>query len=241
MSQCDTGLIDISVFDENDPSQHQMKLLYGCGCKFGLRGNEEHTLLEVRNITRGHFSTQHPWAGSEYYGLEGLTDKTHKLDVHNDHVRENSDYMRLPVLNDDPWSDCLAGSIKRFLQKLTAGQTRIYCKVVPLELRMDSESSYFGQYFYPNNPLGKNTVLKLFKSGAKLQGLSNPDSFSPHSLRAYFVTRLANDSGVSIQECMTASRHSSVAASAIYQERDMNSECNMFTALGCQIPEVEEK
>jgi len=241
MEQSETDLIDISVFDENDPSQHQMKLLYGCGCSFGLRGNEEHTLLEVRNITHGLFGSKHPWAGSEYYGLEGLTDKTHKLDVHNDHVRENSDYMRLPLLNEDPCSDCLAGSIKRYLHKLSPGQTRIYCKVVPFELRMNPESSYFGQFFYPNNPMGKNTILKLFKSGARIQGLSNPDSFSPHSLRSYFITRLANDSGVSIQECMTASRHSSVAESSIYQERVTNSECNRFTALGCQITEVQEK
>ena len=227
MDQSDTCLIDISVFDESDPSQHQQKILFGCGTKFGLRGNDEHTLLEVRNIIRGDFSIQHPWAGTEYYGLDGLTDKTHKLDVFNDHVRENSEYMRLPVLNDDPWSNCVAGSIKRFLPKLAPGQTRIYCKVVPKELRLDIKSSYFGQFFYPNNLLGKNTVLKLFKSGAEKIGLSNLDYFSPHSLRAYFVTRLANDAGVSIQEYMTASRHSSVAASAIYQERDM------ITALGC--------
>jgi len=172
--------------------------------------------------------------------LDGLTDKTHKLNVHNDHVRENSEYMRLPVLNDDPRSDCLAGSIKRFLQKMAPGQTRIYCKVVPSELR-DNSGPYQGQIFYPNNPLGRNTVLSLFKEGAAIQGLSNPHMFSPHSLRAYFVTMLANDSGVSVQECMTASRHTSVAASATYQERNMNSELNRFKALGIQIPGVEEK
>lgn len=240
MEKSESLKIDISIFDENDPQEHQMKILYGCGINFGLRGNDEHTSLEVRHIVHGYFDLSHPCAGYEYYGLDGLTDKTHKLDVNNDHVRENSDYMRLPVLDDNPWSSCLAGSIKRFLTKLAPGQTRIYCKVVPKELRENS-GPYQGKYFYPNNPLGRNTVLKVFKSGALILGLSNPDKFSPHSLRAYFVTRLANDSGVSTKECMTASRHSSVAASATYQERNADSEFNRFHALGIQMPGVGEK
>ena len=40
---------------------------------------------------------------------------------------------------------------------------------------------------------------------------------------------------------MTASSHSSVAANATYQERNMNSEFNRFQALGIQITRVEEK
>ena len=182
----------------------------------------------------------HPCAGYEYYGLDGLTDKTHKLDVNNDHVRENSDYMRLPVLDDNPWPSCLAESIKRFLTKLAPRQTRIYCKVVPKELRENS-GPYQDQFIYPSNLLGRNTVLKVFKAGAVILGLSNPDKFSPHSLCSYFVTRLANDSGVSTKECMTASRHSSVAASATYQERSAASEFSSFHALGIQMSAIGEK
>ena len=78
----------------------------------------------------------------------------------------------------------------------------------------------------------------MFKAGAVILGLPNPEMFSPHSLRAYFVTSLANDSGVSDQERMTASRHSSVAASAIYQVRNSTSEVNRFSALGINIPPV---
>ena len=51
----DRSLLDISVFDENDPRQHQMKMLFGMGLVFGLQGSSEHTNLEVRNITHGDF------------------------------------------------------------------------------------------------------------------------------------------------------------------------------------------
>ena len=230
--------LDISVFNEDNPTEHQMKLLYGCGIMYGLRGSNEHTELEVRNIIRGVFTEEHPCTGMEYYGIEGLVDKTHKLDINNDHVRENSDHMRLPVMDNDPTSACLSGSIKRFLDKLAPGQTRIYCKVVPEHVR-NTPGKFHGQFFYPNSPLGRNTILKVFKAGAVILGLPNPETFSPHSLRAYFVTSLANDSGVSDQERMTASRHSSVAASAIYQVRNNTSEVNRFSALGINIPPVQ--
>ena len=78
----------------------------------------------------------------------------------------------------------------------------------------------------------------MFKAGAVILGLPNPEMFSPHSLRAYFVTSLANDSGVSDQERMSASRHSSVAASAIYQCRSSISNVKRFSTLGMNIPQV---
>ena len=240
MNECDGGGIDLSMFNEDDPREHQMKLLFGCGIMFGFRGSDEHTNLEVRNITRGDFASGHPYAGYEYYGIEGLTDKTLKLTSFNSHVRDNTDYMRLPVMDDDPTSSDLPGSFKRFLTKLAPGQIRIYCKVLPPSLR-SKDGPYENQFFYPNNPLGRNTINQLFKDGARILGLSNPDSFSPHSLRAYFITRLANTSGVSDKERMVASRHNSVAASAIYQERDSNSEVNRFSVLGIKAATVQEE
>ena len=105
----------------------------------------------------------------------------------------------------------------------------------------ENSGPHHDQFFYPSNPLGRNTVLKVFKAGAVILGLSNPDKFSPHSLCSYFVTRLANDSGASAKECMAASRHSSVAASATYQERSAASKFNKFYALGIQLPTLGKK
>ena len=97
-------------------------------------------------------------------------------------------------MDDDPASADFGGSIKRFLTKLAPGQTRFYCKVVPEEHRaVDKKGNY--QVFYGNQPLGKNAIMDIFKEGAAVLGLPSPQKISPHSLRAYMVTMLANGEG----------------------------------------------
>lgn len=62
-----------------------------------------------------------------------------------------------------------------------------------------------------NQPLGVHSISRLFKKGAKLIGLDNPDKFSGHALRSDFLTKLYNVPGVSNMEAMGAARHNSVA------------------------------
>ena len=75
-------------------------------------------------------------------------------------------------------------------------------------------------------------ISDFFKEGATILGLPNHKCFSAHSLRAMFVTKLANRKGASDQERMSSSRHNSTAASGIYQERNSKSESNRYEALG---------
>ena len=228
-------LIDLSKFDENDPVQHQIKILFGCGKDYGFRGNSEHTFLEVMNVVHGKFPTRHPYSGYDYYGFEGLIDKTNNLSYNQDYVRDCKDAMRLPKMNNDPTSNDIAGSIERFLKKLSPGQTRFYCKVIPEKFRVEDENGKI-PYFYGHCPIGKTGINKLFKEGAKILGLPNPESFCAHSLRAYFVTRVSNGKGVNDEERMVSARHDSVGASAIYQERNCVSKSNKFLALGIAAP-----
>ena len=65
-----------------------------------------------------------------------------------------------------------------------------------------------------------------------LLSTQKPEEFRPHSLRSVMITALANDSGVSTKECMAASRHKTVAASATYQQRNYTSEANRLRAVG---------
>ena len=186
--------IDLSRFDESDPRQHQMKILFGCGVYFGFRGQNEHVFLETSNITHGSFSSDHPFNGHDWFGVENIQDKTHKLSIYKDRVRDTKNCMRMPVMDNDPTSADFGGSIRRYLTKLAPGQTRLYCKVVPEEFRaVDNKGNY--QVFYGNQPLGKNAVSELFKQGAALLGMPSPQKFTPHSLRAYMVTMLANGEG----------------------------------------------
>ena len=92
------------------------------------------------------------------------------------------------------------------------------------------------EWFYGQCPIGNSGINKLFKDGAKSLGLPNSEKFCAHSLRAYFITRMANGRGVSDEERMVSSRHNSIAASANYQERNSVSESNKFEALGIKCP-----
>lgn len=235
MNEADQEKIDLSKFNEDDPREHQMKLLFGCGIHFGFRGSKEHVFLETSNMTHGSFPSGHPFSGRDWYGVEGLLDKTHKLSVHKDHVRSNENFMRTPLVNDNPTSSDFAGCIKRYLAKMSPGQIRMYCKVIPEDQRSvnkDGESLLF----YANCPLERNYILDLFKEGADILGLPDPKSFSAHSLRAMFITKLSDGEGVNDEERMASSRHESVSASAIYQERDSVSKSNKFASLGIYLP-----
>ena len=107
------GKIDLSRFDENIPRQHQMKILFGCGISFGFPGKNKHVFLETNNFTHGTFAPTHPFSGHEWYGVENIQDKTHKLSIHKDRVRDTKNCMRVPVMDNDPTSSDFGGSIKK--------------------------------------------------------------------------------------------------------------------------------
>ena len=46
--------------------------------------------------------------------------------------------------------------------------------------------------FQANVHLGKSKIAQLFKKGAQILRLEEPNQFYPHSLRAMFITSLAN-------------------------------------------------
>ena len=58
---------------------------------------------------------------SKYYGLDNLLDKKHRLGIHTNYMRKNGNFMRVPKQDNNPTSDCLAGSIKQYLKKTAPG------------------------------------------------------------------------------------------------------------------------
>ena len=83
--------------------------------------------------------------------------------------------------------------------------------------------------FSHNQPYGVNTIRKMMKHTCVMLGQSN---CTGHGFRRLFITTLANDPRVSIEETMASSRHSSVAAQTAYIERNGDSEVGKFAALG---------
>ena len=89
--------------------------------------------------------------------------------------------------------------------------------------------------FQANVHLGKTKIADLFKKGAQIIGLDDPDQFYPHSLRAMFITSLANDPSMNPQEIMQSARHAAFSSSASYVVSDGQSETNKFRALGMKV------
>ena len=230
------ALVKLAKFDENIPVQHQMKILFGCGIYLGMRGNSEHTDLLVTNLEKGKFPVGHPWANHEYVCIKYTIDKTHKLNLHNTTSRDNSKYMRLPIVEGDP--ENLAASIVRYLAKLAPSQKRFYTQ--PMESRAMVKYQQNGGdpmvAYHHNLPYGHNKILQLFREGAALLGLPDPGSFCPHSLRSVFITTLANNPNVSLEETMRSARHSNAESTTAYINRSTESESNKFVALGIKKP-----
>jgi hypothetical protein len=79
-----------------------------------------------------------------------------------------------------------------------------------------------------------NKIKELMAAGAKILGL--PDTFRHHSLHAVGVTKLANDSSISIAKVCHTTCHSTASTSKMYQKTDGISEANCLHALGFTLP-----
>ena len=163
---------DLTIFDENNPEQHCMKLLYGLGRVIGCRGGE-YTNFLISQILHGDFAENHEWHGHSWFAINGMTDKTHKLSVHNPHVRKTKNILRFPVLNDGVRSNDVGGSIERYLKKLGPGQLRFFCHHMSNEQkkRLVEKGGLPDVEYDGNKPMSVSHINKLFKKGAQMLGL----------------------------------------------------------------------
>ena len=218
--------LNLDVFNVEDLDELMQLMLIVYGAYYGFRGLGEHTNLQRSNITKGVFEGSHEWGGEEYWGLQNMADKTHRLSTTNTTLRMEVQ-PRIPVKS-------IPGRIiTNFMSKLSPIQDRIYCKAAsPNQRKHFATLGYPDSSFSPNQPIGVNGISKMMK--AALLKLGHPES-TGHGFRRLFITTLANDPGVSVVEAMKSSRHSSVAAQLPYISRDATSETAKFAALGIKL------
>ena len=114
---------------------------------------------------------------------------------------------------------------------------KMYCRVAQQpHINKMAMQGYTNVRYYKSKPLGRNSITELFKEGAMILGLSDPENFRPQSLRGACITRMVNAENVSMAETMRYARHRSVAASKTYQRTDGVSESNRLQAIGVKIP-----
>ncbi len=238
LSAADAERIDLARFDEQDPWQHMMKMMFGCGTLCMFR-SKEHAFFMVHQVKFGHYPHlfEHPGlAGHPYVTIDNLTDKSHQVSVNNNHARQCSEFLRFPINPSDPGD--FGACVQRYMNKLSPGQTRMYCKPAS-EAYIESTYRRHGNtnsIFYPQTPLGVNKITALMVEGARILGIAH-ENFRPHALRAVGITNLANDSAVSEAERCRAARHSTVNANRMYQTVDGRSEYNRLRALGVTMPQ----
>ena len=239
LSESDADKVCISAFDESDPRQHTMKILFGCGLYFGFRGRSEHQNLEKEHIGTGIFQKDHAYGGLPYVGVKVMNDKTNRITLHNSYTRDTGKLMRIPVLDDDPTSSCFGGSLLRYVKKMNNDQRFVHCRSVDVSKRHSQIKRGLKGFYYENCRLGQNKIAQLFKEGADILGVDS-NNFCPHSLRALFITNMVNNGNVSNEESMKAARHSSVSAHLEYQETGQVSEGNRIKCLLDARPDKEK-
>jgi len=154
----------VTMLDKSDPKQMVMLILIINGLFFGLRG-AEHATLEAKNLTHGSFESGHEFSQYKWIGLDHITDKSHKLSVHNNWVRDTNGSMRLPVIPEDPDSP---GTIywDYVNNRMSPGQTRLFCAPADNDMIMKfATKGYVNARYCHTKPLGKNKIAAYFRSG----------------------------------------------------------------------------
>ena len=93
-----------------------------------------------------------------------------------------------------------------------------------------SVKSEFQYLFNPKLHMGVNSVAKLFGQLCKLAGVEG--NKTPHMMRAYVATKLANDPQVSSAEVAATLRHTSLQSQQAYIIPTVESEMKRIEALG---------
>ena len=144
---------------------------------------------------------------------------------------------RFPVLEDD-WTN--PGWLYKLLidHMLTADHatTSLYLfKYSPGQIAKHKNRFFFNL----NTPMGVNTVSSLFPALCEEAGVVGRKT--PHMMRTFVATRLANDPSVSSAEVAAALRHTSLQSQKAYVVPTVDSEVNRAKALGVSSVDGDSK
>lgn len=225
----------IIYFPEDDPKWFTIKVLFICGLCFGFRGSSEHTDLKVDYLKTGWYPQGHSYFGYRWVGFGQMPSKTNKLSFTSDYLTKDS-HCRIPIFDMQSKRD-RGASLLSYTFKMHTSQVRFHTQAITSDQSKHfADGGFPGVSYAPKLLLEKNTIASYFKQGAEKLGLSEPEKFGPHSLRAVFIQRLVNDPNVSQKESMIASRHHSVSAQLTYTASNNSTEVGKLAALGFSLP-----
>ena len=138
--------------------------------------------------------------------------------------------MRYPI----DWADPLniGWCLLELKDCVAPHQEFLYCK-----LATDCEVVNFAKAgqphirFSPNQPMGENTIGSLLKDFCEAAGIQDYHKKTPHTLRQYFITCLANNPSVNDVEVAKLARHRSITSQQAYIRRSQTSHVAAVQAL----------
>lgn len=217
MKRSDFSRLKLSKFNENIHSEHCMKCIVTCGVFFGFRSIDEHTYLCPNDIQTGYYESGHPFEGKRWVGIGGLVDKTQKLSVHRNYVRDTADLMKAPLSVDE---SCGMGALLRMKEKSVEGQKRLYCY-----LNEKTNKCQRGKV------IGKNTIAAYHKAAAGILGVDQSSFVGGHAWRGVHISINANNNNLNLKDKMASSRHTSVSAFLGYIQPDEHAEAARMSRL----------
>jgi hypothetical protein len=119
-------------------------------------------------------------------------------------------------------------------KKAHPDQEYIFChemNTTTSNLLVSFDERFVGVRFDPRKRMGINAISNFAKVLNKRCHIPDWKLFTNHCWRAWMVTRLANDAGVSSQESLSFARHNSAASQLPYVRRGENSSASFQRAI----------
>lgn len=129
-----------------------------------------------------------------------------------------------------------AANIGRALRELIShchpDQKDVYCYDLTKKGRKQMIKDKFPHVLYnPLRAIGKHTIAKMLPRLCLAAGVVNPMSKTPHLLRAYYITLLANNPALNPTDVAKRARHNNIRSQEAYIRTTDNAQAAAFDTL----------
>lgn len=185
----------------------------------------------TNHLETGKYPPDHRFAKYSLVGFKEMTYKHHRLSI-NRGFFENSKHWRIPVINPKCYKDP-GGTLLRYRDTWHPGQERFHTMLLTYKQMIACRYKGLDKVLYcTNRPIGKTKVARMFKEGARILNINDPERFTGHALRLVYITKIINNPNVNQKESQLATRHGSVLAQLPYIVPNEHSEVEKPKALG---------
>ena len=152
------------------------------------------------------------------------------MSLANPNARHNCDGGHYFPVTDDATN---AGhAVKELIAHTHPSQTALFChRLNEREKKQYIRAGHPHVLFNPNRKVGKNTIGKYLPELCCAAGVKDWRHKTPHTLRQWYITTIANNPNVNAQQVAAMARHSTVSAQQAYIRTNAHSHVQGVNAL----------